>query len=304
MNLKTSVALGAAFVIGACSLLLLLRAGRETSPQSQPTSGDEKIVAEETRIQPESPFAAAANDTAARDSTVIPDFAEEIRKALELKRSEERARALDKLLHEWVIRDAPAAARFVMELESQHHLREEVMRCLVKFWTLHDAPAVLAWASQLPDPSERKFALSQACMQISERDPQEAIQKAIEYRLHEADNGLLENLTAQWATEDLPAAFDWVSQQPAGELRDKLVLHVALVCSKIAPAEAARLVLNQIPAGTNQNEAVISVVYQWALQDKEGAKAWAQLFPEGSLRQRAMNEIMTIALYQQSVSSP
>jgi hypothetical protein len=70
-----------------------------------------------------------------------------------------------------------------------------------------------------------------------------------------------------------------------------LVLHVALVWSKSDPAEAARLVLNQIPAGDNQNEAVISVVYQWALQDREAAKSWVQLFPEGALRRRAMNEI-------------
>ena len=166
---------------------------------------------------------------------------------MELKSSGERARALDKLLHEWVIRDAPAAARFVMELGSQHPLREDVIRCLVKFWALHDTPAVMAWASQLPDPSERKFALSQACMQMSERAPRSAIQEAIKYQLHEADNGLLENLTAQWATEDIPAAFDWVNQLPPGDLRDKLVLHIALVCSKIDPAEAARLVLNQIP---------------------------------------------------------
>lgn len=169
------------------------------------------------------------------------------------------------------------------------------MRGLAKIWALHDAAAVLAWASQLPDPSGRKFALSQACLQMSERDPRGAIQEAIKHQLHEADDGLLENLTAQWATEDLSAACDWVTQQPAGELRDKLVLHVALVWSKSDPAEAARLVLNQIPAGDNQDEAVISVVYQWALQDKEEAKAWVQLFPDGILRQRAMNEIMNSA---------
>jgi hypothetical protein len=198
-------------------------------------------------------------------------------------------------MHEWVIRDAPAAARFVVALDSQHPLREDVMRCLVKFWALHNAPAVLAWASQLPDPSERKFALSQACLQMSESDPPGAIQEAIKYRLHEADDGLLENLTAQWATEDLSAACDWVTRQPAGELRDRLMLHVALVWSKSDPAEAARLVLNQIPAGDNQNEAIISVVYQWALQDKEEAKAWVELFPEGVLRQRALNEIMNSA---------
>ena len=303
MSLRTSGAWGAAVVIGACSLLLLLRTEGETSPRSQPTSGDEKIAAEQTRIQPESLFATAANDTAAQDSASVPDFAEEIRRALELKSSGERARALDKLLHEWVIRDAPAAARFVMELGSQHPLREDVIRCLVKFWALHDTPAVMAWASQLPDPSERKFALSQACMQMSERAPRSAIQEAIKYQLHEADNGLLENLTAQWATEDIPAAFDWVNQLPPGDLRDKLVLHIALVCSKIDPAEAARLVLNQIPPGGNQNEAIISVVYQWAVQDKEEANAWVQLFPEGSLRQRAMNEITTIVSYKQPGSS-
>jgi hypothetical protein len=73
------------------------------------------------------------------------------------------------------------------------------------------------------------------------------------------------------------------------------MLHVALVWSKSDPAEAARLILDQIPAGDHQNEAVISVVYQWALQDKKEARAWVQLFPEGALRQRALNEITNSA---------
>jgi hypothetical protein len=293
MNLKTSGALGAAVAIGACFLFLLLGTEREASPRSQ--SGEKNTGAGEARIQPGSRFATAANGPAARDRAGNPDFAGEIRKSLELKRSSDRAQALDKLLHEWVIRDAPTAARFVMSLDSQHPLREDAMRCLVKYWALHDAPAVLTWASQLPDPSERKFALSLACLQMSEPDPRGAIQEAIKYELPEADDGLLENLTAQWATEDVSAACDWVTRLPAGPLRDQLMLHVALVWSKSDPAEAARLILDQIPAGDHQNEAVISVVYQWALQDKKEARAWVQLFPEGALRQRALNEITNSA---------
>jgi hypothetical protein len=103
----------------------------------------------------------------------------------------------------------------------------------------------------------------------------------VDYQLDEPGDGLFDNLTAQWATEDLSAACDWVIQQPAGELRDRLVLHVALVWSKSDPADAARLILNQIPAGDNQNEAVISVVYQWALQDRGGSKILGSALPRG-----------------------
>lgn len=79
--------------------------------------------------------------------------------------------------------------------------------------------------------------------------------------------------------------------KPPGEERDRLLSRVALTRSKENPADAARLVAEWISPGEVQNEAAISVLHQWALQEPDAALAWAQLFSEENLRSRALKEV-------------
>jgi hypothetical protein len=64
--------------------------------------------------------------------------------------------------------------------------------------------------------------------------------------------------------------------------------------SKTDPKDAANLVAEQIPPGRIQDEAAISVIYQWALKDPEAAMNWAQSFPVGTLHDRAVNEVQNV----------
>ncbi len=114
----------------------------------------------------------------------------------------------------------------------------------------------------------------------------------------DADNskaGQVENLTLQWAEKNLPAALNWAVQQPDGEMRDKLIGRVAFVQSRTAPAESACLVVEQIPPGPTQTEAIISIVHQWGLQNAETAATWVESFPEGDLKVRASWELRGVA---------
>jgi hypothetical protein len=47
----------------------------------------------------------------------------------------------------------------------------------------------------------------------------------------------------------------------------RLSWEAAYVMSQTDPASAANLVINQIPPGPSQNEAVMTVLNQWANQD-------------------------------------
>jgi len=76
-----------------------------------------------------------------------------------------------------------------------------------------------------------------------------------------------------------------------GDERDRLFSRVAFTRSKENPADAAKLVVEWISPGEVQNEAAISVLHQWALREPNAALAWAQLFPEESLRNRALKEV-------------
>jgi hypothetical protein len=105
----------------------------------------------------------------------------------------------------------------------------------------------------------------------------------------------MEDIALTWAGKDLADALSWAASQPAGNQRDEIMARVAFMESRTAPEAAANLVIDEIPPGPAQDEAVISVLHQWAIQDFASAKAWAELFPSGPVRERALAELSGIA---------
>ena len=167
-------------------------------------------------------------------------------------------------------------------------------------WVARDAGAALSWAAEQPESDQRTEMLELACDQIAQNDPARAVMLADNFAL---TNGTLMNLEQQWAQKDLPAAREWVLAKPAGNEKDELLQRVAYVWAFTEPENAARFAVEKIQAGQVQIEAVISVLHQWALRDANGAAAWVQLFPEGDIRTRAMNELDGIKQYQSALSS-
>jgi len=173
----------------------------------------------------------------------------------------------------------------------------------LKRWVRLDPKAALAWAMNETDDALRREVLVEASFQMAQADPAQAVALAERFDLGQGSGAVLENLAQQWADTDLPAAYSWALGQPAGEQRDELVGRVAFVWSRSEPAEAARLVAEQIPPGPVQTEAAMSVLHQWGQLDFAAANVWAEQFPENSIRERARNELAGIALYQSELNA-
>jgi hypothetical protein len=150
----------------------------------------------------------------------------------------------------------------------------------------HDA---LTWVLNAPAGEPRDTVMEIVCAHMAESNPAEAVSLAERYA--GGCSNLLENMLHQWAGQNEPLARAYAINKPPGEERDRLFSRVAFTRSKENPAEAAKLVAEWISPGEVQNEAAISVLHQWALRDPHAALAWAQLFPENSLRDRALTEI-------------
>ena len=185
---------------------------------------------------------------------------------------------------------------------------------VVRVWALQAPGTALAWARELPDPQERLRLLDAITLALEQRDLPEGVTE--ETAIHDLEDAvhrvawdpsqqpLVENLAAKWAGRDLDAALAWVRSLPEDGVREALVHRVAIVQSKTNPGEAARLVVEQIPAGPKQTEAVISVVHQWALQDLAGALDWVNSFPGGILKERAAHELEGVVHFQQIAAAP
>ncbi len=132
------------------------------------------------------------------------------------------------------------------------------------------------------------------CLALAETDPREALILAIESGLIDEANGLIENLTGQWASKEPAEALEWARQEKDIEYRDRLLARVAFATVRDDPNKAADIVANDMTPGARQAEAALSVIHQWSLREVDAATAWVATFQKGALRERSMQEIQGI----------
>lgn len=191
---------------------------------------------------------------------------------------------------------------------------------------LHASPAALAEASVHPIASPHpvepapelsaakpsslsateeatpRLLLARRCLELADTDPLAAIDMAVANQLQNVDRGLIASLMTRWAAQDFDGAYEWTRTQESGAWRNDILGRLAYLRAQTDPIAAARIVVTDIPAGPSYDEAIISVVHQWALKDTEAAGLWARSFDNELLRQRASAEVAGIVTA--SSSSP
>ena len=162
--------------------------------------------------------------------------------------------------------------------------RENAIRTLAQEWARESAHAAEEWAVGIEDAAERERALDQICLEVSARDPRGAIRVARENGLQ---GGISDAIASRWATTDFEAAAKWGRALPEGEERDRVLMRLVQSRATLAPENAASMLSEWGLTGTAGEEAAIAVLHQWLLKDPESARKWVELFPDGTLKQRA-----------------
>jgi len=230
----------------------------------------------------------------------VPSLADLTRLTIESLASDDaavREHGIAQLLPALARRDPVAAAR-VADLFADSPLRPQILSAVARGWTDQNRLHALAWAQGFSDENERESLMVEIFTRIAQSDPAEAVRLRQELSRDQVDDAELTNLAQRWAERDLSAALGWTDSLPPGAQRDQLTARAAFIQAQSSPAEAAQLVLDRIPAGEAQTEALISVVHQWAQQDPAAASAWVERLPEGLLRERAMQELEAVGRSQ------
>lgn len=204
-----------------------------------------------------------------------------------------RDAGLAEIAGRWIDRNPHEALEFARRLPPGE-VRNTFLRQLLVAWAGKDTASALSWSDQLENDSEHRYARSTICTELAKEDPRQALELAIGHGADEASDGLLENLAMQWADRETTSAMEWVRSQPSVEWKERLVARVAYVLAKTDPCAAACRVAEDMTPGTAQNEAVISVVHQWAQIDPEAAARWVDELPSGALQERALSELAGI----------
>lgn len=152
-----------------------------------------------------------------------------------------------------------------------------------------------------PPPSARQHPEAEVvpparrCLALAEQDPLAAMEMALARDLCAEDPGLLPALLIRWAERDFAAAHEWTFRQEPGDWRDHQLARLAYLLAQTDPPAAARLVLGEIPPGPRHEEAVLSVLHQWALRAPAQARVWADGLATDTLRRRATAELAALA---------
>lgn len=161
-------------------------------------------------------------------------------------------------------------------------------------WAREFPAEALKWLRSAPEGGQRIAIAEIAGPELAQTDPAAAVRLAEDCLgdgTHNEAQYLLDNLAQQWAEKDMPSASVWALAKPVGEQRDRLLQRIAIVDAKTNPEQAARLIVEQMEPGPTQDEAAISVLHQWVHRDAPAALAWAEAFPTGDLRDRAIEEV-------------
>ncbi len=203
-----------------------------------------------------------------------------------------------------LLREDPAAAGHWAETITDPELRESALRQVARLWAAQDSAGALAWAGSLAEPLARDTTLTDVCLQVARTDPAAAGRMRDQFVPDNVPSLALNDLAQQWAQQDFPGALAWTLARTQNDQRDGIIARLVFVESQTDPAAAAQLAVEQIPAGPAQDEAVMSVVHQWALRDPASVSAWVNQFPAGPLRDRAILELSGIAEYRNLASTP
>jgi hypothetical protein len=89
------------------------------------------------------------------------------------------------------------------------------------------------------------------------------------------------------------ATLAWVNTgDPA--LRQRVTEQVVVASAVQDPVGAARIALQQMAPGGEQDRALVSIVLRWVQADPQAAAAWVVQFPEGGLRRDAAEGLVNL----------
>jgi len=196
-----------------------------------------------------------------------------------------------RLLTDLTPSNPPAIAALVLA-GVDPEIRVDALRTVAHEWAALDPTKAMTWAQGLPDEDERKDVAEFVCYRVAEEDPMKAREMAMAAGFSD-DTPLVADLIQQWATKEPAKARDWALSQPEGETREVLLAGLAPLLAQQDPAAAGRIVSEELSGG-HQEEAAMSVLYQWARKDAAAATAWVRQFPEGALKRRAEEELQGI----------
>jgi hypothetical protein len=158
-------------------------------------------------------------------------------------------------------------------------------------WAEFNADAAFAWISQEREPDLKQSYYEAAGGALGVKAPQEAIKLAAQLEPGWARKEYLKSVTTGWMSRDFSAAMAWVDALPDGEERNESLVPLIMDLAARTPRQAMTYVVERIPAGDFQDQALANVFAPWLQEDPVAAKTWIAELQSGTLKDELTSKV-------------
>lgn len=194
------------------------------------------------------------------------------------------------LLRRWAALSPADAAAWAAALPSDAARRMAVDQVALA-WSATDPQAAWDWAAGLGSGDARDAALLSLAYELARENPALAFERSAELAEGTDRDRLIEHAVANWALTDPSAALERVRGIDDPALRNATLGRLATSWAESDPGRAATLAVDAMEAGPDQERAVASIVQRWAQRDPAAVGAWVATFPDGPVKDNALEHI-------------
>ena len=174
----------------------------------------------------------------------------------------------------------PKAALDWANQQSDPEVKSSILRGVIPAMAVKDPKGALELAQSFRSDGSgiRDGVISEVLYKLSESDPKGAVGYAMNLLSNKgARDNTINTLLSQWLRNDLQGALGWYGSLTDPKLKEQVAGNMILTLSEVDAAKAMNL-LDTMPPGTVQNDALSTIAYHWARTDQKTAKAaldWA-----------------------------
>ena len=197
------------------------------------------------------------------------------------------------LVRRWAEQDAEKAADWVVRNLTGTE-RAASLNSVAAAWATQDFQAAENWARQLPDAEERSAAMLALASELHRENPNAALALASELPESQSRDDFIVQSAGSWSVQAFKESVEWAGQIPDEKLRHRVLSGIAAITAEGDPFAAAKLAVESLPTGREQDDAIVGIVQRWVQNSPEQAAAWVAAFPEGNLRETALAALVKL----------
>jgi hypothetical protein len=197
---------------------------------------------------------------------------------------------LMRLLQRWVEFDVAPAANWVSKLPDGID-RQDAIGVVARSWARKDLREAIAWSGKLASKAERDNARVTAMDEVVYASPTDVLKLAGDLPPSGERDDLIIRASGIWAADVPDQALAWARELSDPSLREPVLSEVVTVMAERNPISAGQLAVSSLSPGQLQERIVIAIIQRWASRDEAAAKAWAEAFPEGELKTKALETV-------------